>query len=167
MKPSNSLKTRLLRHLLKSSASMYERSGSHFFRNTAGIPSGPDVFDKTRFIMTFLTIFGVTEILCSFRLVLEGKTGKEIPHSSRLEFLEKVSANDFALSYAKDNISGPLNIGGIANLPLLRTLLAIRQKSRERSFWEVVDSLVLLANAMFGRFKNPFVTSTSLPELLI
>ena len=30
-----------------------------------------------------------TEILCSFRLVLEGKTGKEIPVSSRLEFSEK------------------------------------------------------------------------------
>ena len=26
--------------------------------------------------MTFLTILGVTEILCSFRLVPEGKTGK-------------------------------------------------------------------------------------------
>ena len=29
--------------------------------------------------MTFLTILGIMEILCSFRLVLEGKTGKEIP----------------------------------------------------------------------------------------
>ena len=28
--------------------------------------------------MTFLTILGIMEILCSFRLVLEGKTGKEI-----------------------------------------------------------------------------------------
>ena len=39
-------------------------------------------------LMTFLTILGITEISCSFRLVLEGKTGKEIPESSRLEFLE-------------------------------------------------------------------------------
>ena len=31
---------------------------------------------------------GVTEILCNFKLVLEGKTGKEIPESSRLEFLK-------------------------------------------------------------------------------
>ena len=38
--------------------------------------------------MTFLTILRVTEILCSFTLVLEGKTGKEIPESSKLEFLE-------------------------------------------------------------------------------
>ena len=97
--------------------------------------------------MTFLTILGVTETLCSFKLVLEGKTGKEIPESSRLEFKEKFSANNFALSDAEDNTSGPLNRGGIADFPLLRTLLAIRQKSREPSFWEVMDSLVLLANA--------------------
>ena len=57
------------------------------------------------------------EILCSFKLVLEGKTGKERPESSRLEFKEKFSANNFVL------------------------------ESREPSFWEVMDSLVLLAYA--------------------
>ena len=97
--------------------------------------------------MTFLTILGVTEILCSFRLVLEGKTGKEIPESSRLEFIEKFSANNFALSDAEDNTSGLLNRGGVPDLLLLRTLLAIRQKSREPSFREVMDSLALLAYA--------------------
>ena len=79
--------------------------------------------------MTFLTILGLTEILCSFKLVLERKTGKETPESSRLEFKEKSLANNFALSDAEDNTSGPLNGGGIADLPLLRTLLAIHQKS--------------------------------------
>ena len=62
--------------------------------------------------MNFLTILGVTEILWSFRLVLEGKTGKEVPESSRLEFLEKFSANNFALSDAEDNTSDPLNREG-------------------------------------------------------
>ena len=52
--------------------------------------------------MTFRTIMGVIEILCSVQLVLEGKTGKEIPGSSRLEFLEKFSSNNFALSDAED-----------------------------------------------------------------
>ena len=78
--------------------------------------------------MTFLTILGVTEILYSFKLVLEGKTGEEIPESSRLEFIEKFSRNNFALSDAEDNTSGLLNRGGIADLSLLRTLLAIQQK---------------------------------------
>ena len=78
--------------------------------------------------MTFLTILGVTEILYSSKLVLEGKTGKEIPESSRLEFIEKFSRNNFALSDAEDNTSGLLNRGGIADLSLLRTLLAIQQK---------------------------------------
>ena len=94
--------------------------------------------------MTFLTILGDREILCSFELVLEGKTGKEIPESSRLEFLGKFYANNFVLSDAEDTTSGSLNRVGIADLPLLRTLLAIRQGSQEPSFWEVMGSFVLL-----------------------
>ena len=43
--------------------------------------------------------------------------------------------------------SGPLKRGGIGDLPLLRTLLAIRQKSQKQSFWEVMDSVVLVAYA--------------------
>ena len=74
-------------------------------------------------------------------------------------FLEKFSAKNFALSDAKDNTSGPLN-RGIANLPLLRTLLAIRQKSQEPSFWEIMDSFVLLAYASFA------ASGTLLQELL-
>ena len=106
---------------------MYE--SSQFYRATTGIRSGPDPLNESKFVMTFLTILRVMEILCSFRLVVEGKTGKEIPESSRLEFLEKFLGNNFALSDAEDNTSDPLNRGGIADLPLLRTLLAICQKS--------------------------------------
>ena len=119
---------------------MYESSDSPFFRTTTGIKSGLDASDESRSFMTFLTILGITEILCR---VLEGKMGKEIPESSRLEFLEKFSANNFALLDAEDNTPAPLNRGGITDLPLLRTLLAIRQKSREPSFWEMMDSVLL------------------------
>ena len=65
----------------------------------------------------------------------------------KIRFIEKFSANNFDLSDAEDNTFGQLNRGGIADLPLLRTLLAILQKSREPSFWEVMDSFVLLAYA--------------------
>ena len=68
------------------------------------------------------------EILCCFRLPLEGKTGKEMLESSRLEFLEKFLGNNFALLDTEDNTSGPLNRAGIADLPLLRTLIVIHQK---------------------------------------
>ena len=66
-------------NILNSSASMYESSGSQFFRTTIGIQKSPDAFDESKFVMTFLTILGVREILCSFRLVLEGQRGKDIP----------------------------------------------------------------------------------------
>ena len=52
---------------------MHESSGSQFFKTTSEIKSGPDAFDESRFIMTFLTILRVTEILWSFKLALEGK----------------------------------------------------------------------------------------------
>ena len=126
---------------------MWECSGSQVLRTTAGIQSGADAFDKSRFIITFLTIVGVTETFCSFRLVFEGKAGKEILESSRLEFLEKFLAHNFALSDAEDNTSGLLDTGGIADLTLLRTLLAICQNFREPSFWEMMDSFILLAYA--------------------
>ena len=73
--------------------------------------SGPDAIDKSRFVLTFLTILGVTEILYSLRLFLERKTGKEIPESSRLEFLE-ILTKTFALSDAE----GPLNRTTMADL---------------------------------------------------
>ena len=101
------------------------------------------------------------EILCGFRLVLEGKTGKEIPESSRFEFLEKFLANNFALSDTEDIMSGLLNRGGTADLALLRTLLAICQKSREPSFWEVMDSFVLVAYASLA------ASRTLLQQLLV
>ena len=71
--------------------------------------------------------FLLTEILYSFRLVLEEKTGKEIPEpSTGVEF--------FILLDVGDNTSGSLNIGVIADLSVLRTLSAICQKSREPIF---------------------------------
>ena len=116
MRPSNNLENKTLSDIY-SSASMYEHSNSQFFRTTTGIQARPDTFNGSRFVMTVLTIMGVMEILCSFRLVLEGKIGKQIPESLRLEFLEKFLSNNFALSDAEDNTSGPLNTGGIADLP--------------------------------------------------
>ena len=101
-----------------------------------------------------------TEI-CSFRLVLEGEIGKEIPELSRLEFIEKFLANNFPLSDAEDNASRLLNRGGIADLPLLQTLLAVRRKSLEPSFWEVMNSFVLLAYASLA------ASGTLLQQLLV
>ena len=53
--------------------------------------------------MTILTILGITEI---YSFILEGKTGKDISETSRLEFLERFSTNNFALSDAEDNTPG-------------------------------------------------------------
>ena len=64
-----------------------------------------------------------------FQLVLQGEIGKQIPESSRLDFLEKFFGNNFALSNAEDNTTWPLNRGDVADLLLLKTLLAMPQNS--------------------------------------
>ena len=127
---------------------MYGSSGSQVFRTTTEIKSGPDTLDESGFVMNFLTALGVMEIFCTIRLVLEGRAGKEIQ-----EFSEKFLINNFAWSNAEDNTSGLLNSGGKADLSLLRTLLVILQNSQEPSFWEVMDSFVLVAYASLAALK--------------
>ena len=95
---------------------MYESSASQLFRSTTGIQSGPDTFDESTFVMTFLAILGVTEILRSFILVLVVKAATEIIQSSRLKFLEKLLGNHFALLDVEDNTSWLLNRTAIAGL---------------------------------------------------
>ena len=73
--------------MVESSASVYEFSGSQFFTTTNRIQSGPDAFDESRFVITFLTNLGVTEILYSFRLVQERKTGKKV-FSTQFHFIK-------------------------------------------------------------------------------
>ena len=143
---------------------MYESSSSQFFRTTTGIQSGPEAFDESRFAMTFLAILEVTEILCSVRLVIEQKIGKEIPKSSILEFSEKVLANNFALSEAEDKTSWSLNRGGIADS--LRMPLVTGKKSREVSFWERIHSFILLAYASLrasGTLLQPLLICLNIP----
>ena len=95
--------------------------------------------------MTFSTNLELTRIFCSIRLFLEEKADQEIPESSRLEFLEKSSENNFPLSHAEGNNLEQLNRGGTADLSLFRSLLAILEKLHEPCFWKVKGSFVLLA----------------------
>ena len=90
-------------------------------------------------VMTFLTNSGVTGILCNFKIVPEGKAGKAITESSRLEFLQKTTL-------------GPLYRRGITDLLLLRTLFF------------VTDSCFIRIRKS-GSFKKPFGMITSLFEL--
>ena len=73
------------RHILKSSTSISESSDSQFFRTTTDIQLGPNVFDESRFIMTFLTILGVRDIL------------QEIVKVIKIRILRKVFKKQFLL----------------------------------------------------------------------
>ena len=101
--------------------------------------------------MTFLTNLRVTRRLCNLKLVIEGKTGKQIPESSGLDF----SANDFALSDAAKKTSDPLSRGCTADLPLLEALLAICTKNTKSH---------VNPKCKFGSCKSHSTLITSLSE---
>ena len=135
---------------------VYELSGCVFESSCR-----TDTFNKSRLVMTFLTILRVTETLCSLRLVLEGKTGKEIPESLRLESLETFLTNNFALSDAKDSTSRSMNgVGTFAENTFSDSPKVLRVKflGKGRFFY-------FICICKFGSFKNNFAIITSLSEL--
>ena len=77
--------------------------------------------------------------MCSFRLVVEKKVDQEISELFRFKFLKNflLFVNSFALSVVEGGTSGPLERGD-------NSRFFHRQKLREPSFWEVIDSFVLL-----------------------
>ena len=64
----------------------------------------------------------------------QGKTGKYISESSRLKLSEKFSSHQFVLLDENNLAFTTLNRGGRVNLPFLRIILAVHQKSPEPSF---------------------------------
>ena len=86
----------------------------------------------------------VTGILYNFRLFLEGKQVKKSQIHQDKSSSKSLSKHFCWTSHEEKNISGSLYKVDIVDLPLLRRLAAICQKSRKQSFWEVIDVLVLL-----------------------
>ena len=74
-----------------------------------------------------------------------------------------MSPNNFALSDAEDNTSGPLNRWGIGELPLLN--IDNSPKVPRAKFLGTDELFCFISICKFDGFKNPFATITSLSEL--
>ena len=93
----------------------------------------------------FLTILGVIEI-CSFRLVLERKTGKEIPEPSKIRVISKNFNEQFCFIKCRRQYLWALEKRWYCRyLCWEHFYVAICQKPHKPSFWEVIDSFVLRA----------------------
>ena len=126
---------------------------------------------RTKILLNFhidigvpLTILGVTEILYSFTSVLEARIGKEVPVSSRIEFLEKFLPNKFALSDAEENISGPLN-RRYSRFTFVENIISNSPKVPRVKFLGSDELFRFSSICKFGSFKNHFAPITSLSEL--
>ena len=84
---------------------------------------------------------------------------------SRLDFLEMILANDFALSEAENITSWSLYREGIADLLLLRKLLQNSLNVTKTKFLGSNAFVCFSSICKFGSFKNPFTAITSLFQL--
>ena len=115
--------------------------------------------------MTFLTTLGVTEILCSFRLVLESKTGKEIAQSSRLEFLENLLTKLFCFIRYRRQHFRAVEQRWYSRFTYVENTINNSPKVSRAKFLGSNRLFCFISICKFGSFKNPFATITSLPEL--
>lgn len=74
------------------------------------------MFAELKLDINVFTSLGVSQILYSFRLILEGRADEERPESSILDLLERISANNCNLSATKDDTSRTLEIGDWTDL---------------------------------------------------
>ena len=101
MRPCNNVEKKdSFRHILKSLASMYESSGSQFqfLRTNTGIQSGPDAFDESRFVMTFLTIFGSYGNIMQFQISSRSEYRSRNTRVIQIRVLRKVFSKQFCLN---------------------------------------------------------------------
>lgn len=82
-----------------------------------------------------------TQFLCNSRLESTHRTTRVI----KIAIVIKDFRNQFfVLSNTEDNTLGSLNRGGMTDFVLSITLFAIRQKSLEPGFWELIHCIVSL-----------------------
>ena len=109
--------------------------------------------------MTLLTNLGVTEILCSFTLVLEGKKGKGV---IKIRVPRKFFSQQYC--FIRCRIRGLLAVEYRKYSRFTFVDNTIHQKSREPSFWEVI-LFCFVSIWKFGSFKSPFAMISNLFEL--
>ena len=139
MRPSNNLETRLLQtHMEEFIYYVWK------FRLTIRTTHPWQI--KVRYDLS--NILAVTEILCSFRLVLK-------------EFLVKFLTNNFALSDAEDNNFRPLNRRYSRFTFVENTISNLPESQVSVEWW----TLWFISICKFEGFKNTFAMITSLSEL--
>ena len=102
--------------------------------------------------------------MCSFRLVLEGKAGKDIPESAVLDFLKKILVNNFIVSDAENNAFMPLSKGIIVHFTFVKNTIG---SSLEVTRAKILGSdrfFCFIRISKFGSFKVHLAMITSLSE---
>ena len=110
---------------------------------------------------------GVTENIMQFQISSRRENRQRDNRVIKIKFKEKFSANNFALSDAEDNTSGPLNRGGIADITFVENTISNSSEVMRAKFLGSNGLFCFNSTCKLGSFKNPFAAITSLSELYL
>ena len=134
---------------------------------TTGIKSETEAFDKSRFIMTFLTILRVTELYYAFssekqeKKILKGKIGKDIPEPSR------VFSKQFSFIRCRTQHFWAVEQNRYSRFSFVENTIRNSLKVPRAQFQGNEGFFCFSSLCKFGSFKNPFATIISLSELYL
>ena len=140
MRSSNNLENKISSDTLKSSASMYESSGSQIFRNTTRIQLRPGTFDKSRFV----------------------KIERDAP-VIKIRVLRKDFSKQFCLIRWRRQHQPAVEERIFNGFNFVENSISNSPKVLRAKFLERGDRLVCFNSIC--RFKNPFAMITSLHEI--
>ena len=111
--------------------------------------------------MIFLTILGLKNM--QFRLVLEGKTGKEIPESSKV--LRKGFSKQFCFIRCRRQHLSAVEERRYSRFTFVENSIGNFPKIPRAKFMRSDRLFYFSSICQFGTFQNSFATITSLSEL--
>ena len=118
---------------------------------------------QSRFIMTFLTILGVTETLCSFKLVSEGKTGRDT-WVIKITVFKKVFSKQFCFVRCRRQHLWAVKQRRHSRFTFDENTISNSPKAQRVEFLGSNRLFCFIRMCKFASFKNLFATITSLSE---
>ena len=125
----------------------------------------PFIFDESKFILTFLTLLEVKKILCSFRLLLEVKTGKEIPGVIKIIVPRKVFSKQFCFIRCRRQHLQIVEKRRYSRFAFVENTISNSPKVLRGKFSGSDGLFCCISICKFDSFTNSFATISSLSEL--
>ena len=165
MRPSDNLDNKTLSHILNSLTSMYEISGSQFFRTTTGIQSGPGCSRWIKVRYDLFNHLGSYKNIMQFQVSSRRKNRQRDIQFIKIRVLRKVFSKQLGFIRCKIQHVWVIEQRKYGRFTVVENTISNLPKVPRTKFLWVFGLFGSFSICKFGSFKNRFATINSLFEL--